>query len=167
MKKKFITFLVVGGMVANIGLAANAYSKKSTTASAVKTSQYQRVATTGSAITTTGSAVTIAGQTRELTLKTKLDALVKAGTITQLQADKVMADYKAKEAARIAEMDKVSKMTEAERKIYFDSKVKTEKIDILANLVKTGIITQAQSNATKKLLPRHGAGHRMDHGVNR
>lgn len=146
-------------MLTNIGLVASANSKKSTAKTGTATTQTQKVANKDSNM--------------QADLKTKLDTLVKSNTINQSQEDKIIAGYKAIETARIAEMNKVNKMTEAERKTYFESKTKTQAPDVLANLVKDGTITQAQSDAIKAVFPGKGPagfggprGRRGNQGVN-
>jgi hypothetical protein len=149
VKNKIVALIIVGGMVANIGLVANAYTKTSTKSSGVKTTQNQKMARKPGGFSDVNM---------QADIKTKLDALVTAGTIAQSQEDKIIADYKAMETARITEMDQVKKMTEAERKTYFDSKVNDARPDVLANLVTSGTITQAQSDAIKAALPVKGNG---------
>lgn len=97
-------------------------------------------------------------------MKTKLDTLVKAGTMTQATEDNVIAYYTKMDLARKTEMDKVNTMTAADRKAYMDSKVKTERLDPLADLVKAGILTQSQADAIKKISPEHQMGHGMPGG---
>jgi hypothetical protein len=98
---------------------------------------------------------------QQANMKAQLDTLVTSATITQSQEDQVIAFFNTKDAERTAEMTKIKSMTAAERKTYMESKVKTERVDPLAELVKAGTLTQAQSDAIKNLLPGHGMGHRM------
>lgn len=81
--------------------------------------------------------------------KTQLDALVKAGTISQEQADKITSYINKKEEERKAEMDKVKAMTEDQRKAYFESKKPLKKVDMFKDLVDQKVITQAQADAIK------------------
>jgi hypothetical protein len=89
-------------------------------------------------------------------IKSKLDTLVQAGTITQAVEDSVLASYNQLAAQKQAEMDKIKSMTQAERKAYFESKVKAQSQDPIADLVKAGTITQAQADAIKNVFPGHG-----------
>lgn len=86
-------------------------------------------------------------------MKSKLDAIVKDGTITQDQEDKIMAYIAEKQEARKAEMDKVKNMTADERKAYMESNKDTvKKAGIGTELVDKGIITQDQLDAVKKAI---------------
>jgi predicted transcriptional regulator len=103
---------------------------------------------------------------RQAQMKTQLDALVKAGTITQATEDKVIA-YQSKIATdRQAEMDKVNAMTETQRKAYFDSKTKTEITDMFTDLVKSNVLTQSEADALKAALPQTQKGD-IDKGQGR
>lgn len=82
-------------------------------------------------------------------LKTKLDALVKAGTITQDIEDKVVAYESQQEAARKAEMDKLNSMSAADRKTYLENKAKTPRQDMFTSMVSSGTLTQAQADTLK------------------
>jgi competence protein ComGC len=82
-------------------------------------------------------------------LKTRLDALVTAGTITQAQEDSILQYVNEKDAERKAEMEKVKNMTKEERDAYFKDKTK-EKFDLFSELVSKEIITQAQADEISK-----------------
>jgi predicted transcriptional regulator len=97
-------------------------------------------------------------------LKTQLDKLVTAKTITQDQATKVL-DYMNKlDSDRDAEMQKVQAMTQAERDAYFKSQA-GQKQDPLAQLVTNGTLTQHQLNAVQRALHHQKSGHPMHKGV--
>lgn len=85
-------------------------------------------------------------------MKAHLDKLVSSSTITQDQENKILDYIKQQQAARKAEMDKVKNMTKEERQAYFANKSK-EKPDLMADLVKSGIISQDQANAIKQSMP--------------
>lgn len=74
--------------------------------------------------------------------------MVKDGTLTQSEADKITTYQKEKQESMKAEMDKVKKMTVEERKNYLSTK-KIEHQDMLTELVSKGIITQAKADAIK------------------
>lgn len=97
-------------------------------------------------------------------VKTKLDKLVTAGTITQDQETSIVNAMKQEQTDRQAEMDKVKNMTEAERKTYFESKKAEEKTDFLSKLVTAGTITQEQADAVKNVI-HQGPGGKMN-GLN-
>lgn len=80
--------------------------------------------------------------------KSILDEMVKEGTLTQSEADKITTYQKSKQESMKAEMDKVKKMTDEERKNYLGTK-RTERINFLTELVNNGIITQAKADALK------------------
>jgi hypothetical protein len=88
-------------------------------------------------------------------IKTKLDAAVKAGTITQAVEDKVVAYENTQQAARKAEMDKLKAMTPADRKAYMESKIKTEKTDMSASMVTNGTLTQAEADSLKAIFTQN------------
>ena len=86
-------------------------------------------------------------------MKSELDKLVTAGTITQDQETNIINAMKQEQTDRKAEMDKIKNMTEAERKSYFESKKNTEKSDFLSELVTAGIISQDKADAIKATMP--------------
>lgn len=77
-----------------------------------------------------------------------LAEMVKEGTLTQSEADKITAYIKERQEALKAEKDKVKNMTEEERKAYFSAK-KADSQNLLAELVSKNIITQAKADAIK------------------
>lgn len=81
-------------------------------------------------------------------LRSILTEMVKEGTLTQKEADKITAYKKEKEKSIQEEMEKVKNMTEEERKVYFTNK-KTEGQNLLSELVSKGIITQAKADLIK------------------
>lgn len=86
-------------------------------------------------------------------IKTQLDTLVTAGTITQDEETKIISYFTEQETVRKAEMDKVKDMSEADRKAYFESKKTTTKTDMFSELVTAGIITQDKADAIKAAMP--------------
>lgn len=90
---------------------------------------------------------------RKNNFKTQLDSLVKAGTITQDQENKIQDYIKQKNAAKKAEMDKIKNMTAAERKAYFEANKGKRKTDLFSELVSQNIISQTQADAIKKAIP--------------
>lgn len=77
-----------------------------------------------------------------------LAEMVKDGTLTQSEMDKITAFKKEKQESMRAEMDKVKNMTAEERKNYLSTK-KTEHQDVLTELVDKGIITQTKADLIK------------------
>ena len=94
-------------------------------------------------------------------MKSNLDKLVTAGTITQDQETNVLNAMKQEQTDRKAEMAKVKNMTAADRTAYFQSKKTGEKTDFLSNLVTAGTLTQDQATAIKNVLHKGpgGKGH--------
>ncbi|SKB00482.1 hypothetical protein SAMN05443428_1443 [Caloramator quimbayensis] len=84
--------------------------------------------------------------------KEKLDSLVKSGTITQAQEDKILSLIKQKEDERKAEMEKVKNMTEEQRKEYFKQNRVKAKSDIFKELVEQNVITQKQADTIKNTI---------------
>lgn len=84
--------------------------------------------------------------------KTILDGYVTAGTITQDEETKIENFMQQKASDAKAQMEKLKSMTQAERQAYFKQN-KTQKTDILSQLVSQGIITQTQADAMTKLKP--------------
>lgn len=133
---KFITVAVVAGVVFATGFTTFAAQKNDTTgtvanntAAAGKT-QYDR------------------GFGKGQGLAGILSEMVKDGTLTQSEADKITAYQREKQKSMKAEIEKVKKMTEEERKSYFSTK-KAEDQDFYAELVSKGIINQAKADAIK------------------
>ncbi|WP_026890067.1 hypothetical protein [Lacrimispora aerotolerans] len=86
-------------------------------------------------------------------LENNLAGLVSAGTIDQNASDKITAYLNNLESEREAERTKVEAMTETEKQEYFSSNHKKEKVDLFANMVNEGIITQAEADAIKAAMP--------------
>ncbi|MBE6066450.1 MAG: hypothetical protein E7211_01960 [Clostridium lundense] len=98
-------------------------------------------------------------------IKTKLDSFVKAGTITQAQEDKIIEFVNGKNEEKKVEMEKVKKMTEEQRKVYFETNKSKEKTNLFDELVSKGIINQSQADKLKASLPeKKGLGKGMEHG---
>lgn len=84
----------------------------------------------------------------------KLDSLVKAGTITQKQADTIKDYLTKKQNEMKAEFDKIKNMTETEREAYFKANKPKEKMNFLKDLVDQKVITQEQADAIEKTMPK-------------
>lgn len=106
-----------------------------------------------------GNNVAAAGQTNEgkepckigdkgRTFKSILTEMVKDGTITQSEMDKITVFQKEKQESMKAERDKVKNMTAEERQNYLSTK-KTEHQDLLTELVNKGIISQPKADTIK------------------
>jgi len=82
-------------------------------------------------------------------------SLVKEGIITQEIADKIISYMEGKNTERKTEMDKIKAMSEDEREVYFESKKSStadsiqKKVDGLADLLTSGVLTQEQVDAIK------------------
>jgi Tfp pilus assembly protein PilP len=85
----------------------------------------------------------------------QLDSLVKSGTITQQQKDKILSYMEKKKAERKAEFEKVKSMSETERKDYFEKMKSQSKPDMFRELVDQKVLTQDQADAVKAQLPHH------------
>lgn len=85
----------------------------------------------------------------------QLDSLVKSGTITQQQKDKIISYMEKKKAERKAEFEKVKSMSETERKDYFEKMKSQPKPDMFRELVDQKVLTQSQADAVKSQLPHH------------
>lgn len=95
-------------------------------------------------------------------LSTQLKTLVDKGTITQVQADKVVAYMEKMQQNRSADFDKIKNMTEAERQSYMKQN-RNKCQDPLAQLVTDKVLSQNQADAIAQLLPMHmGKGMKGD-----
>jgi hypothetical protein len=102
-------------------------------------------------------------QEQQTRLTEGLNGLVTAGTITQDQSDTILTALETQQTARQAEMDKVKAMTETERDAYFKANP-PEKVNLLADLVTAGTITQAQADAVKTVIGGPGGADKGDRG---
>lgn len=82
-------------------------------------------------------------------MKTKLDALVTSGTITQDDETKIINYLTEKQSDRKAEMEKIKNMSKSDRKAYFESNKTTGRTNMFSDLVTSGIITQDKADAIK------------------
>lgn len=88
-------------------------------------------------------------------IEANLKALVSSGIITQLEADKILELSKTQKQARQAEMDRIKKMTEEERKAYFKAKKgqrAQKRENIFTKAVSEGIISQEKADAARAKL---------------
>lgn len=83
-----------------------------------------------------------------------LSSLVKAGTITQEQSNKINEYLTAKQTAMKAEADKIKSMTAEQRKAYFEANKPNKRVDFLKDLIDQKVITQAQADAIKEAMPK-------------
>lgn len=97
-------------------------------------------------------------------ISAQLDNLVKAGTITQTEKDSVTAYLEKKASDQKAEMEKVKNMTDEERRAYFEENKAAQKSDVLADLVKDGILSQEKADALKEAMPQKKVIIRQDFG---
>lgn len=116
---------------------------------------------------------------RQDTLKPNLDKLVKSKVITATQETKIIAYQNKKNAARQAEMQKMQKMTDAQRKAYFEKQQGqgqgqglnrnfNQRQNQFADLVKNKTITQKQADAIEKAISanRPSFGNRSNNNNN-
>jgi hypothetical protein len=89
-------------------------------------------------------------------LKTQLDKLVTAGTITADEETKIIDFQTQKATAAKAEMAKIKAMTADQRTAYFAANPK-QKTNLFTELVAANIITQTQADAIKAALPQKEA----------
>ncbi len=145
VNKKLVTKVIAALMVSGTLFSNVSYVSAKDAKGTTKTGTFQGV----KANKTKGS---------NTSLKTQLDKLVTAGTITADEETKIIDFQKQKATAAKAEMAKVKAMTEAERKAYFAANPK-QKTDLFAELVSANIITQTQADAIKAALPQKEAKH--------
>jgi len=79
---------------------------------------------------------------------------VTAGVLTQAEADKITAYLTTKEATEKA---KVTAMTAAEKKVYFEAN-KSTKVNITAELVTNNLLTDSQATALQAAMAKMPAG---------
>jgi len=84
--------------------------------------------------------------------KFNVSNLVTQGVIDQATADKITAYMDQKEKAEEANKSDMKAMTPEEKKAYFANN-KTQRVDILTDMVNNGVITQDQANAIKAAMP--------------
>lgn len=151
LMNKIITAVIAGGVLISTGTAVFAASTSSSSTGTNTTKQEARMDK---------------GNPTDM-MKSELDKLVTAGTITQDQEAAILNKAKEEQTNRQSEMDKIKNMTETERQTYFESKKTTEKADFLSSLVTAGTLTQTQADAVKSALPQgHGEkGHGKDGGM--
>lgn len=83
--------------------------------------------------------------------------LVKDGTLTKSEADKIKEYLDKRKEQRKAEMDKIKSMTPKEKREYFKQKQVKEQ-DLLSELVKNKILTQKKADTIKnRLAQKHEA----------
>jgi hypothetical protein len=151
LMNKIITAVIAGGVLISTGTAA--FASTSTTSTSTDTNGKKQEARMNM-------------KNPSDMMKSELDKLVTAGTITADQETTILNNFKQEQTDRQAEMDKVKNMTEAERNTYFESKKTTEKTDFLSSLVTAGTLTQTQADAIKSVVHQGpgGKGDRKDDG---
>ena len=143
---KLIAGLVIAGVTLSAGATAFADTKDDTATNKIQTAQKEK----REGFKRGGNKEGFHGED----IKTKLDAFVKDGTITQAQENKIVEFMNKKDEARKAEMEKVKAMTEEERRAYFEANKATLKTDMFKELVAQGIINQTQADKIKTALPQ-------------
>ncbi|AWI04452.1 hypothetical protein [Clostridium drakei] len=138
LMSKIITAVIAGGVLISTGTAVFAANSTRSSSNTNTTKQEARMNK----------------ENKSDMMKSQLDKLVTAGTITQAQETTILNKISQEETNRQTDMDKIKNMTEAEHQAYFESKKTSEKTDFLASLVTDGTLTQAQADAIKTALPQ-------------
>jgi polyhydroxyalkanoate synthesis regulator phasin len=148
LMSKIITAAIAGGMLISTGtlVFAAASTSNSTTGANVKKHEAK-----------------MNRKNPTENIKSQLDKLVTAGTITADEETAIINGIKQEQTDRQTEMDKVKNMSEADRKAYFESKKTTEKTDFLSSLITAGTLTQTQADAVKNVI--HQGHGRKDFGL--
>ena len=84
--------------------------------------------------------------------KIDIDGLVKDNVISKETGEKVKAYLKDHAKEREAEREKVRKMTDDERKAYFEATYPNGKPDVWSKMAAEGVITQEEADAIKTAL---------------
>lgn len=84
-------------------------------------------------------------------MQSVLSSLVASNTITQAQADQIIARQQKLQAERQQKKEQMKGLTQAERKALREQN-KTERVGLLTQLVKEGTITQEQADAIKSAM---------------
>jgi hypothetical protein len=135
MMKKLLGGLLIGGLVLGGGGLALAGSNDASTSGQ-----------SSSTAPVHGTRMPGMGKINSEINQSILDSLVSADTLSQTQADTILAQAKQQETDRQAQMEKMQSMTQAERETYCQAN-KPEKVDLLAQLVTNATINQAQADA--------------------
>ncbi len=90
---------------------------------------------------------------REELINSKLESLVEDGTITEDDIDLIIEYMDEQREEKREEMEAIKDMTEEERKEYFEEN-KTEKTDILSQMVEDGVLDEDKAEAIRELLPK-------------
>ncbi|MFZ5354170.1 MAG: hypothetical protein ACOZCL_15810 [Bacillota bacterium] len=119
---------------------------------------------TDSGVVTSEEAAAIEAKCQELRkaeadkiLDEKLNVLVENGTIKEEQKNSIKSFLNQKQEEKKAEMDMLRSMTEEERKAYFEQNV-PERVNIIDEMIASGIITKEQAWDIAKLLPLNKQG---------
>ena len=102
-------------------------------------------------------------QQQQTRLTAGLSTLIDKGTITSAQSELILTKLQAQQTERQAQMDKVKTMTETERQAYFKANTPV-KVNLLADLVTAGTITQTQADAVKTVIGGPGGANKGDRG---
>jgi len=94
-------------------------------------------------------------------IETVLDTLVSAGTLTQAQADAILAKQEQVEADRQTQMEALKDMTQEEREAYFQEN-KSERVDVFSELVADGTLTQEQVDSIQAAIKDQREAQRQE-----
>ncbi len=147
LKKKVISGIMVGSVVASLGITAFA--------SDLEQSQTNQKVSSN----------------RGLGMKIKVDKkdqpkmeenLKESGIFTDVEIEKIKTYLESKKAELDKERESLKDKTEEERKAYFEAN-KDKKQDMMSELVTDGTITQAQLDKLKDTMPQKAFGDHKGH----
>lgn len=146
--KRFIGGLMIGGLL----LGGSGFALAATTNAG---------AGTNSTTSISESRIPGVGGMNSELLQSVLDSLVSASTITQAQADQIVAKEKQLAAERENLKGQMKNMTQAEREANRD-KIRPERVDMFSQLVKDGTTTQEQADAIQTAIHDKMAAQRQE-----
>jgi polyhydroxyalkanoate synthesis regulator phasin len=90
--------------------------------------------------------------------KLDVDSMVESGTISKATGKKIKSYLKKHKKEHKAEREKVQKMTDEERKAYFENK-RSSGQDMWSKMVEEGVITQDEADAIRAAHQAHREQH--------
>ena len=92
--------------------------------------------------------------------KKGLDSLVKKNVITAEQESKIIVFSKKWYEERKAEREKVRKMTQDQKKAYFEKRKSEKRYGLINGMIEEKIITENQAEEIRKIVPKHKKCHK-------